>query len=201
MKWLSKLCVLLVLVSGWARADVTYDYVRIACVPETGLLDVQYRGLHDAVTGRRVGDTAQSRAALEAHGFYRPRGLLFTCKLGDVSYVIKAEQDEPREQGMCSADPAVWLDVSRNGAPMFRKVVFGGNCEQMPALTRLTIGDGLPPESWAPPDSATEAHVCYTSGRDNESETCKWLFGKREFAKTFPLDQHGIARLAGRPEN
>lgn len=177
---------------GIARADTMKSLVRIACIPAIGLLDIEFRALHDSVaSGERDLDR---KNALEQAGFYDPRGLNFSCNLGAVTYKITAEQD-PELNKVCGPDPEVYLSTTRSGEKFVSDVTFGTSCNEQPAVTRITIGDG--PNSWR----GRETQLCYTKNKSGEAESCDWTFGKSvEFEKRFPIDQDRIKRIVNKQE-
>ena len=178
---------LLFLCSWSARADTTYGFVRIACVPETGLLDIEYRSLHDNVVGHGAGGRALEPAdALAKNGFFNARGLASRCTLGDSAYAISASQDV-RSNRMCGGSPDIYLSVTRNGAPFVTDVVFGESCPGLPSLKRLTLGDG--PTNRRRP----EAQLCYLTGGARPLEQCEWVFD--DLGRRFPLDQAAVRRF------
>jgi len=185
---------LLVALHG-ARADATQDFVRIACVPEAGLLDIEYRGLHDSVAGSGApGTQAERNAVLARAGFYLPRGLAFTCKLGDATYTITSQQDDISER-MCGASPEIALTVMRGKEKLLAGVYFGESCHQQPSVMRITVGDG--PRSWR----GRETQVCYATGKDGDAQSCDWTFGAQAaFDKRFPLGQERVQKIVGREE-
>lgn len=167
--------------------------MRLACVPEAGLLDVEYRYLHDSVA-----DDPQNREArktvLTQAGFYDPHGLRFSCVLSGVSYLVSAEQG-PTSNFLCGGSPEIYLTVTRDGASLLSNVVFGTSCHRLPSVTRLTIGDG--PHSWR----GRETQVCYSSGKDEDPAHCDWTFGdKAEFDKRFPIDEERVRAIGTRVE-
>jgi hypothetical protein len=177
-----------------AQADTVRDFVRIACVPEIGLLDVEFRSLHDSVSGDPTGKDDRT-AILSKAGFHDPRGLKFSCDLGGVTYLITADQDETSER-LCGGDPEVVLSVTRAGAKLFSNVVFGESCHQLPSVNRFAIGDG--PKSWR----GRETQVCYTTGKDPDPGYCDWTFGAQaQFDKRFPIDQDRIGRIVSKQEH
>ena len=176
-------------------ADTSYQFVRVACVPETGLLDVESRYLHDSVSGYpdSEGPDERNRRLAQA-GFHYPRGLKLSCELGGVSYVITAEQDQ-RSDRMCGGDPEVSLTVTRNGDKFLSDVIFGESCHQQPSILRFTIGDG--PNSLR----GRETEVCYSSGNDGKPDHCEWTFGRpAEFNKRFPIDEDRIQKIVTHQE-
>jgi hypothetical protein len=169
-------------------ADTSKDMVRIACIPDAGLLDVEFRSLHDSVAGG-VKEQEKRNALLLQAGFHDPHSLKFACALGGIEYLISAEQGSTSLQ-MCGGSPEVYLTVMRDGAIFFSGVVFGDSCNRLPSITRFTIGDG--PGSWR----GRETEVCYSSGKDNHSDFCDWTFGEpAEFNKRFPIDQDRVGRI------
>jgi hypothetical protein len=176
-----------------AQADTNVDFVRIACVPENGLLDVEYRSLHDSVAGPADARKALGRAdPLEKAGFYRPSGLAVTCQLGGVQYVVKADQGE-QTNFLCGGSPAISLTVSRDGVLLFSDVIFGDSCSGRPSLMGFSIGDG--PKSWR----GRETKACYATGKDSDPHVCDWTFGsKAQFDKEYPVDQGAIDRIVNR---
>ncbi|MFC5458559.1 hypothetical protein [Massilia niabensis] len=149
-----------------SHADTSKDFVRIACVPAAGMLDVENRYLHDSVAGARSHQDKKRNKALLQAGFHDPRGLKFTCVLGKVTYVISAEQDATSNR-MCGGSPEVFLSVTRNGAAFLSDVVFGSSCNQLPFITRFTVGDGS--RSWR----GRETEVCYSSGKETDPGRCE----------------------------
>lgn len=176
-----------------AHADTMKSLVRISCVPETGLLDIEFRNLHDSVAIDTNGH-ARKEILVKA-GFHDPHDLNFSCDLGGNIYQITAEQD-PTSNKICGADPEVSLTVTRAGEKFVSHVVFGTSCNQIPSIARITIGDG--PNSWR----GRETQVCYSRGRSGESnEPCDWTFGKpAQFEKRFPIDQDRIRRIVDKQE-
>jgi hypothetical protein len=171
-----------------AKADTTRDFVRMSCVPEAGLLDIEYRGLHDSVAGSPNAQTERD-AALERAGFHNPRGLKFSCQLGDITYSVSSAQDETSER-MCGASPEVYLTVTRGGSKFLSDVIFGDSCHQLPSVMRVTVGDG--PQSWR----GRETQVCYATGKDGDAVFCDWTFGgSAQFDKQFPIDEARIEQL------
>jgi hypothetical protein len=185
-----------------AHAEVTYDFIRYACVPENGMLDVEYRGLHDSVAGIRTHDPADSPKVLQQNGFYRARGFEAACTIGQATYTIKATQNEPSET-MCGGSPEVYLNVTRNGKPFFHDVLFGDDsCNGRPSLKRFTIGEITP--SWR---SGPEIQACYSYGKPESYEPgleprqiCQWTFGNADFGKRFPVDQDAIGKVFARQQ-
>lgn len=172
-----------------SHADTSKRFVRVACVPEVGLLDVESRYLHDSVSGDLDPKEQAERTTLLAQaGFHDPHGFKFSCALGGTNYLVTTEQD-PVSDRMCGADPGVYLTVTRNGEKFFSNVIFGGFCGQ-PSVMRFTIGDG--PKSWR----GRETEVCYSSGKDGDTDYCEWNFGgPAEFNKRFPIDENRIRKI------
>ena len=179
---------------GLVHADTSPDFVRITCVPENGLLDVEYRRLHDSVAGKPGADKSALSAGLSNAGFHHPRGLRVTCDLDGVKYVIAADQAET-SNFMCGGSPDIVLNVTRNGIALFTDVVFGYSCKELPSLMRFTIGDGE--KSWR----GRETYACYATGQDRDPEFCEWTFGPQQawLAPRFPVDQAAIKRIVKRP--
>jgi hypothetical protein len=181
------------LLTNVARADTVKDFVRISCVPEAGLLDIEYRSLHDSVAGS-PDKQAERDAVLARAGFRDPRGLKFSCTLGGTTYAVSSTQDAPSER-MCGGSPEVYLSVTRGGDKLLSDVVFGESCHQQPSVTRITVGDG--PQSWR----GRETQVCYATGKDADAVSCEWTFGKQaEFDKRFPIDEKRVQRIVGHGE-
>jgi hypothetical protein len=176
-----------------AKADTTKDFVRLACVPEAGLLDVEYRNLHDSVAGDPKGP-AERNAILARQGFHDPHGLKFSCELGGVTYFISAEQD-PTTERMCGGAPEVFLTVTRGGKKFFTDVVFGESCNGLPSVMRFSVGDG--PKSWR----GRETQVCYSTGKETDPVFCDWTFGNgANFDKRFPIDGQRLQRIVSHQE-
>lgn len=183
------------LLSRTACADTSKHMVRIACVPEAGLLDVESRLLHDSVSGDPDPNAREERRTrLAQAGFHDPHGLTFSCVLGAVTYVITAQQD-PESNWMCGGSPEVYVNVTRDGDAFLSDVVFGESCKRLPSVIRFTVGDG--PRSWR----GRETMVCYSSGGEGETDRCDWTFGgPAEFAKRFPVDEGRIRKIVTREE-
>ena len=181
------------MLSRTACADTSKHMVRIACVPEAGLLDVESRLLHDSMSGDPdPKGREERRTRLAQAGFHDPHGLTFSCVLGAVTYVITAEQG-PGSNWMCGGSPEVYVNVTRDGEAFISDVVFGESCKRLPSVTRFTIGDG--PGSWR----GRETLVCYSSGKEGETDQCDWTSGgQAEFAKRFPVDEQRIRKMVTR---
>lgn len=180
------------LAPGTSHAAASNAFVRIACVPESGLLDVESRTLHDSVSADPMADKSGITAALSRAGFHRPRGLRSACNLDGVLYEITAARGDSIDLA-CGADPDVYLTVTRNGANLFSHVVFGASCPQRPSLMRFSVIDGTRP--WR----ARETRACYATGKDGEPEHCDWISGPQpEFEKRFPVDQSVVERIGSR---
>jgi hypothetical protein len=196
-----KSLLVLVLLLGTLLCRVTYadtskHFVRIACVPEAGLLDVESRLLHDSVSGDPdpAGQKERDRGLAQT-GFHDPHGLQFSCVLGGINYVITSEQDQVSNR-ICGGDPEVYLNVTRNGENLLSNVILGESCNQLPSVMRLTISDG--PKSWR----GRETSVCYLSGKDGEPDHCDWTFGSpAEFNKRFPIDAERIRKIVTHQEH
>lgn len=169
-----------------ARADTSYDFVRLTCVPETGLLAIEYRSLHDAVVGANAQRVPSP--ALARHGLHRPQNLDQACQLRGARYRITAKQ-APTSNFMCGGSPEIYLSVARNGVALVDSVAFGYSCNQYPSVQSITLGDGLKGRH------EREARICYSTGRDNEPERCEY---EPDFKKTFPLNQDAVRRATGR---
>jgi hypothetical protein len=154
---------------------------------------VESRGVHDTVAGDMHDGDMRRANALRQYGFYPARGLDMTCQLGKVAYHITVSQAEASDRGTCNATPTVYLTVTRNGQPVLRDVVFGVNCNNFPAVERVTFGDG--PAIMRDP----EATVCLVNTDILTNRTyCAWFFkGSGEF-KDFPIDQADVERRAKR---
>lgn len=176
-----------------AHADTSPGFVRIACVPEAGLLDVEYRSLHDSVSVDPKMEQERS-AQLARAGFHDPHHLEFSCEIGRITYGIVADQDATSEQ-MCGGVPEIYLTVTRDGERLLSNVIFGQSCNGLPSVMRITAGDGA--KSWR----GRETQVCYATGKETDPIFCDWTFGKQaEFGKRFPLDQKRVERIATRAE-
>ncbi|QYF91668.1 hypothetical protein KY495_12715 [Massilia sp. PAMC28688] len=176
-----------------AHADTTKELVRIACVPEAGLLDVEIRGLHDSVATdpkHRV----RREAILAKAGFHDPRGLKSSCVLGNVTYLVTTERGA-QSNAICGASPHVYLTVTRNGEKLFSDVIFGSSCQELPSLTRFTVGDG--PHSWR----GRETRACYSPGTQEAGEVCEWTSGDAaQFSRRFPVEQETISQILTRKQ-
>ena len=171
-----------------ARADTSYDFVRIACVPETGMLDVEYRMLHDTVAGKDTPGRTQKIEALARNGFHDPRALQFKCMLNGVNYLVSATQDRP-SNGMCGGSPDIVLNVARNGVRLFKDVIFGNSCRREPSVRRLMLAEPVMARG------EREANICYSNGDENAAEQCQWIFDSADaFRKAFPIDQDAVGR-------
>jgi hypothetical protein len=131
--------------------------------------------------------------ALRQYGFWPARGLVSTCKLGQVVYRITAEQDAQTNK-MCGGSPEVYLTVTRDGAPVLRHVVFGYSCNDLPSVQRITFGDG--PAIMRDP----EATVCFLKKDSLVDKTFCDFFQKKtgDFKKNFPIDQADVEHRAER---
>jgi hypothetical protein len=186
------------LISGVSRADTSEQVVRIACVPEAGLLHIEPAYLHDSVKAGVGGQQGARDAALAQAGFHDAHALAVTCVLGNVTYFMSAEQDVVSARA-CGGDPEIYLTVKRNAQVLLNNVPFGETCNQIPSVTRLVAGDG--PHSWR----GREMQVCYAAGPramfGPASDYCDWTFGKpAEFDRKFPVDQARLPKILSHEE-
>jgi hypothetical protein len=171
------------------KADKINEFVRIACVPENGMLDIDYRQLHDSISSKPTGASDQSLTTLAKAGFHRPSGLKFTCELGEAKYAIDAQQDAASNL-LCGASPAINLNITRNGSALLSNVTFGKSCSGRPSIMRITIGDGK--NSWR----GREMETCYATGDDMGALHCDWTGGADSvFAKRYPVDDAAIKKI------
>jgi hypothetical protein len=175
-----------------SHADTSNDFVRIACVPEAGLLDVEVRSLHDSIASGPEGQDKRNEVLARA-GFHDPHGLAFTCRLGAITYLISSQQDETSNR-MCGGSPEVYLTVTRDGTPLLSNVVTGDSCHELPSITRLTVADG--PGSWR----GRETKVCYSSGKADDPGQCEWTGEPSKFERRFPIDADRLQRIVTRQE-
>lgn len=179
---------LAVLAVGTSRADTVKHTVRIACVPEAGLLHLESGYLHDSVAYGPASMTERD-AVLARAGFHDPHHLAVSCALGGVTYSMTATQDETSGR-MCGGDPEVYVTVTRDGQPFLTDVVFGNSCHALPSVESMTVGDG--PRSWR----GRETRMCYLSGKDGGPAFCDWTFGApAQFTQRFPIDQARLAKI------
>lgn len=184
---------LLALVTGTSRADTVKHTVRIACVPEAGLLHLESGYLHDSMASGPA-STTDRNAVLAQAGFHDPHHLAVSCVLGGVTYLVSATQDETSNR-MCGGDPEVYVTVTRDGQPFLTNVVFGDSCYALPSVESVVVGDG--PASWR----GRETRMCYMTGKEGGPAFCDWTFGApAQFARRFPIDQGRLAKIALREE-
>ncbi|QJE02048.1 hypothetical protein HH212_20155 [Massilia forsythiae] len=187
------LCVMLAAAATMAPAayaDTSPDFVRIACVPEAGLLDVEYRRLHDSMASDPAGPDGR-RAVLAAAGFHDPHDLRVSCTLGTATYTVTAQQD-PASNLLCGGVPEIHLSLARNGERVLSDVVFGDSCRRLPSVTGITVGDG--PAAWR----GRETRVCYRDGEEDGTPACDWTSGGQPaFDRRFPVDQARLRAIVG----
>lgn len=163
-------------------------FVRISCVPQAGLLDLEHRYLAENVWSAGSPQEQKKRsAALAQSGFHDPHALKISCVLGGVTYLITTEQGEP-SNAMCGGDPGVDLTVTRNGEEILSRVFFGTACGQA-SVTRLTIGMS------ARSKREQETELCYSSGLDGVPDYCEWTSRTDDFRKNFPVDEDRLIRI------
>jgi hypothetical protein len=176
-----------------AKAEVARDFVRIACIPEAGMLDLEYRLLQPSIATERDGPHDRN-VILERGGFHQARGLKMSCDLGGSTYIITAEQADTSNY-LCGGSPEVYLTIKSGSYTILSNVVFGDSCHYYPAVTRITIGDG--PKSWG----GRMVQLCYSTGKDGEAVFCDWTQGNQSaFDKRFPIDQDRLKRIASHLE-
>ena len=191
---LAALLLFATLASPVAFADISNSFVRVACVPEAGLLDVQWRSLHDSVSSENGANGRIRRGSpLGKAGFHDPHGFNMSCALGSISYQISTTQAEQTNFN-CGGSPDIYLTVTRNGKKLLSDVILGGVCARA-AVTRITIGDG--PKSWG----GRETEVCYWSGESADTEHCDWTSGAAAvFDKRFPVDDARVRKIVSGEE-
>jgi hypothetical protein len=168
-------------------------FVRLSCVPQAGLLDIEPRYLEDNVwSAGSLQEQKGRNAALAKAGFNDPHAFKISCVLGRDNYVITIEQGEPTN-AMCGGDPVVFLTVTRNSDEILSRVFFGPACGQA-SVTRLTIG------GHASSNRGQETEFCYSSGKDGVPDYCEWTGGIDDFKKDFPIDENRLERIVNHKE-
>jgi hypothetical protein len=190
-KWL--LMALFALQIPLAYADIATGFVRIACVPEHGLLDIEYRSLHDTVVSASSQTSKKSAASLEKHGFFDPHHLYQKCILNGAEYKITSQQDLPTNR-MCGGSPDIHLSVQRNGVALVDDVIFGSSCYGDPSVRLVSLAETNTGKS------GREAEICYMRGEKNAktgtAENCEWLFDSSgDFLNRFPINKGAIERF------
>jgi hypothetical protein len=154
-----------------ARADWGFDFVRLACIPESGYLQLEYKVVsgRDVLTDAQLDDTktAERLRAWERHGFLDPHHLKRTCRLAEATYVIETAQAPPAASGTCGGAPRIALDVTHNGERLFTDVPLGPNCIRGPGVANVEVSE--PPAGWG----GRTMTVCVFN--DAEQTRCKYL--------------------------
>lgn len=170
-----------------------HRFIRVACVPEAGLLDIEPRYLADKVwSAASPQEQPRRNAVLSQAGLHDPHALKISCALGGDNYVISTEQGEPTN-ALCGGDPCVGLTVTRNGEKILSRVSFGPACGQA-SVTRLTMSVSTILKH------AQETEFCYSSGKDGVPDYCEWTGDINDFRKNFPVDDERLGRIARHQE-
>lgn len=163
-------------------ADFDYQFLRVACIPETGFLDISHQFIHNTAIDASVKNVYQ---IFEKNGFYIPHKLDIKCKLSEGEYRIVTSQAEIYG-GMCGATPEISLSLYRNDKLMIKNLVFGYSCFNNPSVNQIYIQDSKK-------EYPTEIEVCLSNNNSDDKlrkEKCEWFFDtyKDQYEKMFPLD-------------
>lgn len=173
----------LLALSACAQADESEDFIRISCMPEIGVLDVDYRAIHTSSANRLPEGGSLADQGIAKYGFYSPTNLTQTCALKKTTYRVVATQAEPRAQGKCGGAPEINLSIFAGNKPLIKKVVFGDGCKDTSSLIRVTIRPGTGK------GKTQEAEICLKNGTTGLSR-CEWFFESiPESWAAFPIGQ------------
>jgi len=189
MKKFNAIFIIVILFSEKSFSDFDYQFLRIACIPETGFLDISHQFIHNTAIDLPIKNVYQS---FEKSGFYSPHKLDIKCKFSGSEYRIVTTQPEIYS-GMCGATPEITLSLYRNNKLMIEKIVFGYSCFNNPSIDHIYIQDSnleYPP---------SEMQVCFNNNNSDENlkkETCEWYFDKykEDYEKIFPLNSSGLKK-------
>lgn len=119
--------------SGPAKADEYIETVRITCIPEIPLLQIEYVAINDASNFLdrngfgRVAEASQWQK-LRKYGYVPARRFDVTCKLPNATYRIWGHRPNRRERGECGGDPRASLSVARADILLIDKVYLEPSC-------------------------------------------------------------------------
>ncbi|QEY14719.1 hypothetical protein D0C16_01250 [Cellvibrio sp. KY-GH-1] len=187
MKKLFSIFLLAMVISNNTYADYDYQFLRIACIPEAGFLDISHQFVHNTAIDVPVKNVYQ---IFEESGFYSPHKLDIKCKFAGGEYRIVATQEEPYS-GMCGATPDILLSLYRNEKLMIENVIFGYSCFNNPSVNKIYIHAS---KNEYPPK---EMEVCLSNNSSTEKvkkEECKWFFSNyiESYEKMFPLNSNRL---------
>lgn len=119
--------------SGPAKADQYIETVRITCVPEIPLLQIEYVAVNDASNflhrnGYGRGATVQQWQKLRKYGYVPARNFDVTCKLPNATYRMWGHQPNRRESGECGGDPRASLSVARADVILIDQIYLEPSC-------------------------------------------------------------------------
>lgn len=177
-----------------ANADNVMDFVRVACIPETRFLDVEYAGIldNDMADQHDPSTLGKLRAAWSRNGFHEPGNLNLRCALPDSEYQIVASQ-RPKGGGMCGGAPDIIFSLLRNGVAMVDHVVFGNSCAGRNAITHVSIGDGRHARH------PEVVEICFENANASLRQ-CRWFLPEEsKFPETFPIRQEALEKYLPKP--
>lgn len=184
---------LLLLWAGTVRADWSYDFVRMTCIPESKYLKLESASVDSeaVLAGQEERRGEKQLRAWQRYGFYVPKHLDSTCRFASGTYRITATATDPQAQGQCGGDPHTTLTVFRDGKPILSGVVFGNSCFE-PRVTSAEFSGAAP---------TVVLHLGRASEADDDKSPVpdKYFFGKDVSAET-PIDQSKVRRyVTGQP--
>ena len=184
MKIIAAAFVALSAVVPLAHADSTVDYVRIACMTDIHLLDIEYRTIHYSSSTPLYGEaTASGKDAWSNNGFFAPNNLERQCVFPWSKFRIVTTQKEASASGRCGASPEIKLSLYLDDKALVKNAIFGDSCSENHSITRISVRDGM--NNGKP----HEVEICFKNGQNNISR-CELFFQDIEQSwAIFPFDQ------------
>jgi hypothetical protein len=119
--------------AGPALADEYIETVRVTCIPEIPLLQIEYVAINDSSdfldrAGRGSTARAPQWQKLRKYGYLPARRFDMTCKLPGTTYRIWGNQPDRQPRGECGGDPRASVSVSRADKVIIDKVYLEPSC-------------------------------------------------------------------------
>jgi hypothetical protein len=105
-----------------ALCDEDYKFAQITCSNELGFLQIHAITLEDISADSTAYEAAQQKDHLYSGNVDT------TCKIGDKTFQIKINYDEPRDHGVCGGDDAGHLTLLLNNHMIVNNIPFNWAC-------------------------------------------------------------------------
>ncbi len=153
------LAILCIASAANVKADSATDFVKVTCLPEVDLFEIEQVTLNDLAVG------GESRLeSWRKNGFVSPRKLSAKCALKSVTVQYDVDQ-EAGSARQCGAHPEITASLKIDSTVWFENIWFGNSCRGYPTVTKVSLS----PEGGI-------AEVCFAP-RGEDHQYCQVVLG------------------------